>query len=146
MLNPTIVQLEYGTTADGYTFNITNNRFLKLKCWYDGDNILLEPNALGKITISEVIYLICGLLHEKSNFKKILFREYCWLKPKCIKSICFTILNYECVITPNSNPDEVVREYYRFQGYDVYPDDLADDILERQKLKLNQLLNKPVSE
>ena len=146
MSNPTIVQLEYGTTADGYTFNIINNRFLKLKCWYDGENILLEPNALGKITISEVIYLVHGLFHEKSNFKKILFREYCWLKPKIIKNICFTIMNYECFITNNSDPNEVVREYYRFQGYDVHPNDLVDDILARQKAKLNEFSNKPVSE
>ena len=133
MLKPTIVQLEHGTTEDGYTFKVENNRKVMLKCWFDGEDILLEGIALGRISIGEVIHLICGLFHRKSNFKKLIFHEYSWLKPKRIRSIGVTIMNYNCVIIPNSNPDEIVREYYRFQGYEVCSNDLEEDIVMRHK-------------
>lgn len=146
MAKPTIVQLEYGTSADGYTFFVTNYRNLKFTCWYDGTNILLEIFVRG-IKVSNVLHLIHGLFHENSNFKKILFHEYFYLKPKDIKNIFFkSLTGYEFVITKNSNPDELVREYYRAYNYEVKPDDLEEDILNRQSKKIKQLINKPVSE
>ena len=137
---PTIVELRSGTSAFGYTFTATNYRDLEFSCLYDGRDIDLEINVLGT-RVSEVLHLVHGLFQESSNFKKKLFREYFYLKPKEIRNISFkSTTGYMFVVTKESDPSELVREYYRSLNYDVHENDLEEDILERSKKRLHDIL------
>ena len=141
MSKPTIVTLRYGPSADGYTFIATNYRNIEFSCFYDGRDIKLEIHILGT-RVSEALHLVHGLFHESSNFKKKLFREYFYLKPKEIRKISFrSTTGYTFVVTKESNPVELVREYYSSYHYDVHENDSEEDILERSKMRLDKILN-----
>lgn len=131
MSKPTIVLLQSGTSASGYTFCATNYQNQEFTCRYDGTHVDLNIFVLG-IRVSQVLHLVHGLFHEGSNFKKKLFHEYFYLRPKEIKSISFTsTTGYKFTITKESNPNQLVREYYRFYHYVVHENDTEDDIINR---------------
>ena len=141
MSKPTIVSLRNGTSVDGYTFIATNYRNLKFTCLYDGRDVDLEIHILGT-RVSESLHLVYGLFHESSNFIEKLFHEYFYLKPKEIRNISFkSTTGYRFVVTKDSNPNELVREYYRSYNYNVYEDDSEEDILERAQKRLQEILN-----
>lgn len=133
MSNPTIVRLDSGTTANGYTFVVTNYQNLMFTCWYDGRDVEVQIPIQG-MKVGNVLNMLYGLFHKDSNFKKILLNEYSYLTVGDVNCIYFrNATNYQFVITEDSDVDKLMREYYRSHGFVVEDKDSEEDIWNRRE-------------
>lgn len=133
MSKPTIVRLEHGTSANGYTFVATNYQNLIFTCWYDGRDVEVQIPLQG-MKVSNVLNMLYGLFHKDSNFKKRLLIEYSYLTGGNVNRIYFrNLTNYQFVITKDSDVDKLMREYYRSFNFVVEENDSEEEIWNRRE-------------
>lgn len=140
MSNPTMVSIKSGPHAEGYTFCVTGSENTKFNCRYDGKDVRLSIYIHGT-RVSEVLRLVHGLLHKKSDFKRKLYKQYSEIKPKRLNSIVFTsTTGYKFTVKEDSDVDELMKQYYRFYRYEVHDEDNEDVIVARERERIRKAM------
>lgn len=110
-----------------------------LEVEYDGRDVLVTFSPYTQIEITKLCQLIFGLFHEQSNFKQLLFKEFSFLQcKKKIEYIFFEVNGITICVNKDSNPYELMRGYFREQGYVVLDNDTERKIEDRNE-KLQKL-------
>lgn len=105
-----------------------------LKLEYDGRDVFVAFPLYNEheIEITKICQLILGLFHKQSNFKQLLFKEFSSLRcKKKIEYIFFEVNGVTICAHKDSNPYELMRDYFRELGYVVFDNDTECDIEER---------------
>ncbi|MBO5178731.1 MAG: hypothetical protein J6B87_00065 [Clostridia bacterium] len=133
MSKPTMVSVISGPHIEGYTFCVTGKENTKFTCRYDGTEVKLNIYIQGT-KVMEVLELVHGLLHKESDFKKKLYSKYPSVKAKRLSRIVFdSTTGYEFVVTRDSIPYELMKQYYRFYRYEVNDGETEEEIVSRQQ-------------
>lgn len=133
MSKPTMVSVKYGPHFEGYTFCVTDNESKEFNCRYDGRDVKLSIFVHG-IKVMDVLELVHGLFHKDSDFKRKLFSVYADIKPKTLRRIIFdSTTGYEFVVTEDSEPYELMKQYYLSYRYEVHDGDTEDEIVARHQ-------------
>lgn len=114
-----------------------------LKLEYDGRDVLVTFPLYSQIEMTKWCQLILGLFHEQSNFKPLLFKEFSFLRcKKKLECIFFEVNGVTICVKKNSNPYELMRSYFREQGYVVFDNDTEQQIKSRDEklLKLRMFV------
>ena len=110
-----------------------------LELEYDGRDVFITFPLYKEVEITKLCQLVFGLFHMQSNFKRILFKEFSFLPcKKKIEYIFFQVNGITICVSKASNPYELMREYFREQGYVVFENDTECEVEERNR-KLLQL-------
>jgi len=110
-----------------------------LEIEYDGRDVLAIFPLYSQIEITKWCQLILGLFHKQSNFKQLLFKKFSFLRgKKKIECIFFEVNGITICVNKDSNPYELMRNYFREQGYVVLDNDTERQIEERNE-KLQKL-------
>lgn len=105
-----------------------------LKIEYDGRDVLVTFPLYSKIEITKWCQLILSLFHKQSNFKQLLFKEFSFLRcKKRLECIFFEVNGVTICVRKDSNPYELMREYFCEQGYVVLNNDTEWQIKDRNE-------------
>ena len=133
MLRPTMVSVKAGPHAEGYTFCVTGKENTEFTCRYDGNDVKLSIFIHGT-KVTEVLEMVQGLLHKDSDFKNKLYKQYADIKPKRLRSIVFdSTTGYEFTVTKDSDPYELMKQYYLSYRYEVNDGETEDEIVARHQ-------------
>lgn len=133
MPKPTMVTFKSGFNWKEYTHWIIDEENKEFICRYDGTNAELSIYFFGARVLG-VLNLVLGLLQPESNFKEKLFERYPDMDSKELKKISFeSNSGYKFEVLENSDPYELMKEYYRFYRYEIREGDTEEDIEEREK-------------
>lgn len=116
-----------------------------LKIEYDGRDVLVTFPLYSGVEITKWCQIILGLFHKQSNFKQILFKTFSFLRcKKKLECIFFEVNGVTICVMKDSNPYELMRGYYREQGYLVLDNDTETQIKDRNEklLKLSMFVYK----
>ena len=83
------------------------------------------------------------IISKQSNFKRVLFKTFSFLKcNKKLEYIFFNVNGITISVQQDSDPYELMREYYRNSHYVVLDNDTEQEIKERSKklLKLQTFI------
>lgn len=114
-----------------------------LEVEYDGRDVLVTFPLYIQIEITKLCQLILGLFHKQSNFKQLLFKEFSFLQcKKKIEYIFFEVNGITICVNKCSDPYELMRGYFREQGYVVFDNDTEREIEDRNEklLKLHRFI------
>lgn len=116
-----------------------------LKLEYDGRDVFVAFPLYNEheIEITKICQLILGLFHKQSNFKQLLFKSFSFLRcKKTLECIFFEVNGATICVKNDSNPYELMREYFREQGYVVLNNDTEWQIKDRNEklLKLRMFV------
>lgn len=128
-----VILLAGPTKEGGYIFKCKEDPCYKFECEYDGTDVVLNfmPIIGRQPRLQNKLKVLYGLLHEKSNFRKVLFYEFLYLNNKKLERIIWKYMDFVFVINKKSDIDELIRKYYRTHNYVVLDTDTEKDILNR---------------
>lgn len=111
----------------------------KLDVEYDGRDVLVYFPVFSKIELEKWFQTIMGLFDSKSNFKQLLFQTFSYLRGKKKFNYIFTEINGVVLqFDKDSDPFEVMRDYYRSLNYVVLDGD-TDQMIQERSSKLLKL-------
>ena len=119
------------------------NASYDLKIEYDGRDALIKFPSYYQIELTKWCQLVLGLFSKQSNFKRVLFKTFSFLKcNKKLEYIFFNVNGITISVQQDSDPYELMREYYRNSHYVVLDIDTEQEIKERSKklLKLQTFI------
>lgn len=119
------------------------NASYDFKIEYDGRDALIRFPSYYQIELTEWCQLVLGLFSKQSNFKRVLFKTFSFLKcNKKLEYIFFNVNGITISVQQDSDPYELMREYYRNSHYVVLDNDTEQEIKERSKklLKLQTFI------
>ena len=119
------------------------NASYDLKIEYDCRDALIKFPSYYQIELTEWCQLVLGLFNKQSNFKRVLFKTFSFLKcNKKLEYIFFNVNGITISVQQDSDPYELMREYYRNSHYVVLDNDTEQEIKERSKklLKLQTFI------
>lgn len=112
-----------------------------LKLEYDGRDVLVTFPLYSRLEITKWCQLILGLFHKHSNFSKLLFKEFSFLRcKKKIECIFFEVNGITICVKKDSNPYELMRNYFRERGYVVLDSDTEWQIKDRTEKLLRLIM------
>lgn len=119
------------------------NASYDFKIEYDGRDALIRFPSYYQIELTEWCQLVLGLFSKQSNFKRVLFKTFSFLKcNKKLEYIFFNVNGITISVQQDSDPYELMRDYYRNSHYVVLDNDTEQEIKERNKklLKLQTFI------
>ena len=94
------------------------NASYDLKIEYDGRDALIKFPSYYQIELTKWCQLVLGLFSKQSNFKRVLFKTFSFLKcNKKLEYIFFNVNGITISVQQDSDPYELMREYYRNSHY-----------------------------